>query len=141
METYLGVKMIQAEPSKIKPEGMDVVYEDGYKSWSPQSAFDNAYRRINNLTFGLAIEAAKKGEKIARHGWNGVGIFVKLQRPRIDSKMTHPYLYMDTTGLQTNNPNAPKVIIPWLASQTDMLAEDWFILGVVDQRGKPVMMD
>ena len=41
------------------------------------------------------------------------------------SKMTHPYIYIDTTGLETNNPNAPKDRVPWLASQTDMLSEDW----------------
>ena len=41
--------------------------------------------------------------------------------------MTHPYIYIDTTGLQTDNPDAPKNRVPWFASQTDMLAEDWCI--------------
>lgn len=80
------------------------------------------------MNFGQAIEEAKRGKKIARRGWNGKGIFVELQRPDEHSKMTRPYLYIDTTGLVTDNPEAPKDRVPWLASQTDMLAEDWEVL-------------
>jgi hypothetical protein len=42
--------------------------------------------------------------------------------------MTQPYIYIVTTGLVTDNKDAPKGIVPWLASQTDMLAEDWNIV-------------
>ena len=79
------------------------------------------------MNFGQAIEALKDGKRVARRGWNGVGIFLELQRPDEHSKMTHPYIYIDTTGLQTTNPDAPKSRVPWLASQTDMLAEDWYV--------------
>lgn len=75
--------------------------------------------------FGGAIKALKNGCRLRRKGWNGKGIFIELQKPDEHSKMTHPYIYMDTTGLQTTNPDAPKDRVPWLASQTDMLAEDW----------------
>jgi len=78
--------------------------------------------------FGVAISLLKQGRKVARKGWNGKGIFIKLQRPDEHSKMTHPYIYIDTTELQTDNPHAPKDRVPWLASQTDMLAEDWIQL-------------
>lgn len=77
------------------------------------------------MNFGRAIEALKRGEKVSRSGWNGRGIFIKLQEPDVNSKMTSPYIYIDTTGLQTNNAQAPKSLVPWLASQTDMLADDW----------------
>lgn len=80
------------------------------------------------MNFGKAIEALKEGKKVARKGWNGKGIFIELQVPDEYSKMTHPYIYIDTTGLQTDNPDAPKDRVPWLASQTDMLAEDWMIV-------------
>ncbi|GAB0168172.1 DUF2829 domain-containing protein [Lysinibacillus sp. CTST325] len=60
------------------------------------------------MIFGQAIEALKEGKKVARKGWNGKGIFIKLQIPDAHSKMTHPYIYIDTTGLQTDNENAPK---------------------------------
>jgi hypothetical protein len=42
--------------------------------------------------------------------------------------MTSPYIFIDTTGLQTTNDLAPKSLVPWLASQTDMLANDWRIV-------------
>lgn len=80
------------------------------------------------MNFGQAIEVLKKGGKIARKGWNGKGIFIELQNPDEHSKMTHSYIFIDTTGLQTTNPDAPKDRVPWLASQTDMLAEDWTII-------------
>ena len=75
----------------------------------------------------MAIEAMRKGHKVARKGWNGRGIFIELQVPDEHSKMTHPYIYIDTTGLQTDNPAAPKDRVPWLASQTDMLSDDWAV--------------
>ena len=80
------------------------------------------------MNFGQAIEAMKEGKKVARSGWNGKGIHIELQRPDGDSKMTSPYIFIDTTGLQTENPAAPKSRVPWLASQTDMLAEDWVVV-------------
>lgn len=78
--------------------------------------------------FGRAIATVKAGKKVARKGWNGKGIFIELQRPDKLSKMTHPYIYIDTTGLKSDNPHAPRSLVPWLASQTDMLAEDWVIV-------------
>lgn len=80
------------------------------------------------MNFGQAIEELKKGSKVARSGWNGKGIFIELQVPDEYSKMTHPYIFIDTTGLQTNNQDAPKNRVPWLASQTDMLSEDWLLV-------------
>jgi len=77
------------------------------------------------MDFGAAIAALKSGQRVARKGWNGKGIFIELQRPDAHSKMTSPYIFIDTTGLQTTNPDAPKARVPWLASQTDMLADDW----------------
>ncbi len=76
-------------------------------------------------TFGHAIHCLKNGGKARRKGWNGEGIFIHLQEPDANSKMSHPYIYIDTTGLVTDNADAPKCMVPWLASQTDMLADDW----------------
>lgn len=81
----------------------------------------------NRFGFGQAIEELKKGNRVKRVGWNGVGIFLELQVPDEYSKMTHPYIYIDTTELVTNNPTAPKARVPWLASQTDMLSDDWMV--------------
>lgn len=81
------------------------------------------------MNFGEAIEQMKMGFGISRKGWNGKGIFVAIQEPDEDSMMTAPYIYIDTSGLLTGNPDAQKVLVPWLASQTDMLAEDWELKG------------
>lgn len=58
----------------------------------------------------------RSGCKMARDGWNGKGMWIALQRPDANSKMTLPYLYMYTADGQR---------VPWLASQTDILADDW----------------
>lgn len=80
--------------------------------------------------FGWALNCLKSGKAVARKGWNGKGIYIKLQTPDVNSKMTLPYIYIVTNGLVTDNPNAPKGTVPWLASQTDMLAEDWEVVEV-----------
>lgn len=77
------------------------------------------------MNFGQAIELLKSKKKVARKGWNGKGIFLELQVPDEHSKMTHPYIYIDTTGLETDNECAPKNRVPWTPSQTDLLSVDW----------------
>jgi hypothetical protein len=68
--------------------------------------------------FGKAVEALKAGKRVHRAGWNGKGMYLELQVPDQHSKMTLPYIYMKTVQGD---------LVPWLASQTDVLAEDWFI--------------
>ena len=77
------------------------------------------------MDFGWALRQLKEGRKVCRLGWNGKGIYIELQRPDEHSKMTQPYICIVTTGLQSDNPDAPRGVVPWIASQTDMLAEDW----------------
>ena len=151
MEQFIGTKIVQAEPAwrltgrdgrkhivTMKPallegevleEGYRVIYApDGYESWSPKEVFEVAYRCTEGMNFGLALEAAKMGKKIARHGWNGKGIYLEVQVPNEHSKMTLPSIYIVTNGLITDNPLAPKGCVPWLASQTDMLSDDWYVI-------------
>lgn len=79
------------------------------------------------MDFGQALAAVKSGQKIGRSGWNGKNMWVKAQFPDEHSKMTHPYLYIEYPAGHVAYPNGSRV--PWLASQTDIMAEDW---GVVD---------
>lgn len=150
MEKYIGTKIIEAEPAyrcegKIYPkngpypksmnleDGYRVRYQDGYESWSPKDVFEEAYRRTDGLTFGLAIEAAKKGNKIARRGWNGKNQYVELATDIsytdtrggvINAKhdaigsLAFAFAFVATSGVQ----------LGWLASQADMLADDWQIV-------------
>lgn len=68
------------------------------------------------MNFGEALSYLKAGSRVSRSGWNGKGMWLELQTPTETSKMTLPYIYMKTAD---NN------LVPWLASQTDVLAEDW----------------
>ena len=67
-------------------------------------------------TIGWAVDQLQKGYAVGRAGWNGKGMYLKLQEPDANSKMTLPYVYMKT---------AQGDLVPWLCSQTDLLAEDW----------------
>lgn len=70
------------------------------------------------MNFGQAIEELERDLKVTRSGWNGKGQYLGLQRPDANSMNTLPYIYIITvTGDR----------IPWLASQTDILAKDWQI--------------
>jgi hypothetical protein len=68
------------------------------------------------MNFGYALDRLHMGLKLARAGWNGKGMYIELQVPDARSKMTLPYIFMKTAD---NNR------VPWLASQTDLLAQDW----------------
>lgn len=73
------------------------------------------------MNFGQAIEAMKNGRRVARAGWNGKGMWLELQVPDIHRKMSQPYIFMKNIFMKTADDHQ----VPWLASQTDMLAEDW----------------
>lgn len=105
----------------------------GYISWSPKAQFDNAYRATEGMSFGLAIEALKLGARVARAGWNGKGMWLVLDPGSVVSEVREGSAYhkAGVTGSFTINPHidmktATGEMQPgWLASQTDMLADDW----------------
>lgn len=78
-----------------------------------------------SIGFDAAILHLKSGGRVKRDGWNGKGMHVELQTPDADSKMTLPYLFLVYPQCETY-PQGAKV--PWLASQTDLLAGDWVLL-------------
>jgi hypothetical protein len=101
----------------------------GYVSWSPKEQFEAAYQSFDRLSFGHAIEAAKAGAKIAREGWNGKGMFVyyvpanryATQTEAARSQFGESVPYRDYLAMKTVN----EEVVPWVASQTDILANDW----------------
>ena len=114
--------------------GYVIFYRKGqpneYVSWCPKAEFDAVSRRADGMTFGMAIEALKRGKKVARFGWNG-----KRQYLSLGTEFT----YVDCNGRQ----NAEHVTsgraaivfhgtigeqVGWLTSQADMLSEDWIVL-------------
>ena len=72
------------------------------------------------MTFGEALGCLKKGLRVTRTGWNGPGQWLALQTPDEMSKMTLPYIFIRTVQGD---------LVPWLASQTDLLEEDWVDVG------------
>lgn len=111
----------------------------GYISWSPEAVFERAYRPTAGMTFGLAIEELKAGKKVARAGWNGKGMWLSLvvsihDIQREGTTLPVYRLTIDDAGTgATALPwigmkTADNKFVPWLASQTDMLAEDWLTI-------------
>lgn len=80
---------------------------------------------MNGLLGGLgaALDTLRLGLAVRRSGWNGKGMWLKLQTPDDHSKMTEPYIYIEYPPGHAAYPQGSRV--PWLASQTDLLANDW----------------
>lgn len=69
---------------------------------------------------GWAIKQMHNGSRVTRAGWNGKNQYLELQVPDEHSKMTLPYVFITT--VQGDR-------VPWLCSQTDLLARDWLVVG------------
>jgi len=79
------------------------------------------------MDFGYALNALKEGLMVCRSGWNGKNMWLKLQVPDENSKMTLPYIYIEYPEGHPAYPSGSRV--PWLASQTDLLSNDWSVYG------------
>ena len=167
MKRYIGVKEINATPMSRaaynlfrgwelpkdengEDEGYLVEYIDGgqantatykgYVSWSPKDVFERAYKPCDGMTFGMALEALKKGHKVARKGWNGKGMWLMLVPGQKEVALRQGTPYGDALALTsceilphidmwTTNSEGRRAMLPgWLASQTDMLSSDWEIV-------------
>ena len=86
------------------------------------------------LNFGEALMLLKNGQKVARLGWNGKGMFLFLVPGSVFKVNRPPLLGIYPEGTEINYcphidmRTADGKIVPWLASQTDVLAEDWVIV-------------
>lgn len=159
MSSYIGTKISGAKPmNRLEynqfrgwklPEDEDgsdsgyvVQYADGYISWSPAEQFEEAYRLTTGMNFGLAMEAMKKGYKVARAGWNGKGMFCiyvpgtknltfKEGTPYADAIGTIPgQEILPHIDMYTVNSEGRRAMLPgWLASQSDMVADDWCVVS------------
>jgi hypothetical protein len=112
---------------------------EGYISWSPLDVFERAYRPTTGMTFGMAIQALKIGKKVARTGWNGKGMWLSLScdktraipaaafwsRNNVEYAMEQPLGQATVLPCITMKTATGEILMGWLASQTDMLAEDW----------------
>ena len=71
---------------------------------------------MHPTNFGWALDQLNQGERLTRSGWNGKDMWIHLQVPDENSKMRRSYIYMKPVDGD---------LVPWVASQSDLLAEDW----------------
>ena len=135
------VYLVEHEPDlSSKPNHPD---HEGYISMSPAHVFRTAYRKNGELDFSSALNALKKGAKVCRSGWNGKGMFLYLVEGSTDRSEGNQSFYdgvpscLLETGHKGTVTRLPAIgmrtttgsnLTGWLASQTDMLAEDWMVL-------------
>lgn len=162
---YIRLNYVEAEPMKFgefkekhpksgganvergpDDDGYVITYRRGepneYVSWCPKAEFEKASRPVDGMTFGMAVEAMKRGKKVARKGWNGKGMWLCVPlcngpkevpahslwgKPNAEyaernggTAKVMPYVTMKAAD--------GSVVMGWLASQTDMLAEDWTVV-------------
>ena len=137
-----GLALVPGSGSE-SDKGYFIQYPDGYKSWCPKDSFEKAARPVDGMTFGQAIEAMKQGKKVARRGWNGKGMHLWLKPATVvRSEWCHDpelkalvdanggeLLALGTICMYTHDSTGRKAILTgWLASQSDMLYEDWVIV-------------
>lgn len=121
-------------------DGYVIFYRGGeYVSWCPKKEFEDVSRPCDGMTFGEAVEQMKRGEKVARKGWNGKGMYIWVMpgsTVRDCNQITDPHLaeidkaegeirFLGSIRMRTATGD---VLTGWLASQTDMLAEDWEVV-------------
>ena len=140
---YIGTKVIHAFPRPANKDdkrgnypigspGYQVKYKDDYTSWSPKKEFEDAYELTENLNFGLALEALKKGYKVGNTLWDKnidgqpYKLYMKIVTLLIDEKsdldefVVYEYLNND---IATSN-----AIGTWSCDMRYMLSNSWYIL-------------
>jgi hypothetical protein len=131
VENYIGTKLIKAEPctveefNKIRPlvysgkcqDGYKVEYDDNYISWSPKKVFEKAYRKNGKLSFEMALSQVKQGKGMRLTQWKE-DVVIRVQYPDEHSKMTAPYLYVESRFGR----------VPWKETMIEIFTEDWEIV-------------
>ncbi len=92
------------------------------------------------MNFSEALKAVKEGKRISRTGWKGKGMYLFLVAGSQFKVNREPLLSMLGEGTVVNYhahidmKTADNFIVPWLASQTDLLADDWGIVEIPGAR-------
>lgn len=158
---YIGIKKVKAHSMSADEalnknykignhqgeEGYEVIYENGYKSWSPKTVFDKAYKEVStNNNFGYAIDLLKRGFALRRKNWNGKGLFVFKQisshvNEEFVSKLQSVPESVKSLILSNNNKfidynnqciiynTVTGIADSWVPSISDIFAEDWEIIN------------
>lgn len=158
MEVYIGTKMVLAKPMNRlaynEYRGWDLPDDEngddagflveyingsksnhknhiGYISWSPDDVFKSTYKTSGQMSFSHVIDLLKDGNKVTRKGWNGNGMWLQIIDPYSnDEYVLHESSTM-TIGTLTEYIGMNTVdncFVPWVASQSDLLANDWEVV-------------
>lgn len=143
-EKVLGRKIATRKPVTAEENGYLVEYKNGYKSWSPKSVFEEAYREVGSVNFGGAIDLLKAGLAVRRKGWNGKGLFIVKQVPShitgeiIPNMQSLPQsaknILMSRENPHIDYTNQMLIINTdgradsWVPSSSDVFAEDWEVV-------------
>lgn len=138
------------EASGLAPSKIEDVGPMEYEKVPPSKVVESTDSvHLASGDFGAALEALKKGHRVARRGWNGKGMFLKYQEgypinefqqpvfatdnPEEDNKRIKgsmlPFILMKVAGNSAYWGSGYSDYVPWLASQTDILAQDWEIVS------------
>lgn len=137
-----GDMLVRYAPTEDEP--------DGYLSHSPRAVFEAGYAPVSKssaMSFGDALTALKAGHRVCRAGWNGKGMWLALSgvlggRLVEADKFWSPHneaFAHDNGGSVvvlpciTMKTAAGEILMGWLASQTDMLADDWMVVPVCER--------
>jgi hypothetical protein len=85
---------------------------------------DNQIMTEVYVSFSVALQQLKYGAYLARKNWNGKNMWIKLIQS--SGELTHPFLGIEYPKGSTAYPSGS--VVPWTPSQTDILADDWFIV-------------
>lgn len=107
--------------------------------WNAIHSTKGAEAPTGGMTFGMAIEAMKQGAKVARKGWNGKGMYLWIlpaasvnaewcKEPHLKELAEQNGGEVECLGSVRMKTADGKVLTGWLASQTDILSEDWCIV-------------
>lgn len=140
---YISTKLVVAtsEPrigiDKGPMDGMHLVYQDGYESWCPIEVFHRDYQPTSAMGFGAALFLMEKGHKVRRSGWNGKDMWIaKGQGGQVAAEnfwnehtkafaVTQPHGVAEVAPYVLMKTADGKIVMGWLASQTDIFAQDW----------------
>ena len=152
MDTYLGFQEVNAKPMTRQEyndlrgwtlpddeDGNDAGYlvenlVTDHINWQPKAVFDELFHNSDNMTFSDALEIMKRGGRVSRSGWNGKNMFIFLVPGSTFQVNREPLMSILGEGTTVHYHGhvdmctADGMIVPWLCSQTDMLAEDWSIV-------------
>ena len=111
-----GATDYKNQPTDAK--GYEATYCTGYKAWIPKAHFERTSRPVDGLTFGMAVEAMRHGERVARRKWDLLKKWLVIQFSTDPAKSSLETICLASSGES----------YPWIPSSADLLSDDWRVI-------------